>query len=170
MKETKHIDIKNIASDISMGNYRVKGGQTCRQRQRRWLRKAMRLGRLRKCHKGGRSLTEPWKRARWDVNQSSRAGAASPPSPGTVSSVACQRRTRVWLWEWTHRYRIHTWSICSALSLLAPRRTMPRAAERLRGQKKMFLCGSSLLICWKRSKQNLVLAATRESILRLTAV
>lgn len=60
-----------------------------------------------------------------------------------------------------------TFSICSSVLPLAPRTTIPKAAERLSGEKKMFSFLFLLLSSLKKSRQNLALAALREHIVAL---
>lgn len=60
-----------------------------------------------------------------------------------------------------------TFSISSSVLPLAPRTTIPKAAERLSGEKKMFSFLFLLLSSLKKSRQNLALAALREHIVAL---
>lgn len=60
-----------------------------------------------------------------------------------------------------------TFSICSSVLPLAPRTTIPKAADRLSGEKKMFSFLFLLFSSLKKSRQNLALAALREHIVAL---
>lgn len=60
-----------------------------------------------------------------------------------------------------------TFSISLSVLPLAPRTTIPKAAERLSGEKKMFSFLFILLNSLKKSRQNLALAALREHIVAL---
>lgn len=60
-----------------------------------------------------------------------------------------------------------TFSISLSVLPLAPRTTIPKAAERLSGEKKIFSFLFLLLSSLKKSRQNLALAALREHIVVL---
>lgn len=84
------------------------------------------------------------------------------------------------LWKLRNCIRLHyqprvpgeqskpTFSICLSVLPLAPRRTIPKAAERLNGEKKMFSFLFILLSSLKKSRQNLALAAQSEPIMMLS--